>query len=82
MAFSNAVGRWFVVVDVVDSRPAASEQLGPVHSVVVTEVLVLADVHTAVTDLSERAQPQRREGGDSHHHQGEPLEKGPPLDGG
>lgn len=58
-----------VVVYCVDSYSAASEQLCPVYSVVVTEVGILADVHTAITDLSERAQTQWGKGGDVHHHQ-------------
>lgn len=50
--------QWPVVVEVVDSNAAASEQLRPVYSVVVTEVGILTDVHAAVTDLPERAQTQ------------------------
>lgn len=50
--------QWPVVVEVVYSNSAASEQLRPVYSVVVTEVGILTDVHTAITDLPERAQTQ------------------------
>lgn len=50
--------QWPVVVEVVDSDSAASEQLCPVYSMVETEVGILTDVHTAVTDLPERAQTQ------------------------
>lgn len=58
-----------VVVKVVDLNSAASEQLCPVYSVVVTEVGVLTDVHTAITDLPEGAQAQWGQSGDMHHHQ-------------
>lgn len=75
MALFNTVSWWFIVDDVVDSHSAASEQLGPVHSVVVTEVPILTDVHTTITDLSERAQAEGCEGWDPHHHQGETLEE-------
>ena len=47
-----------VAVEIVDSNSAASEQLCPVYSVVVTEVGILADVHAAMTDLPERVQTQ------------------------
>lgn len=50
--------QWPVVVYVVDANSAASEQVCPVYSVVVTEVGILADIHIAITDLSERAQTQ------------------------
>lgn len=57
-----------VVVEVVDSNSAASEQLRPVYSVVVTEVGVLTDVHAAIADLPEGTQPQWGKSGDVHHH--------------
>ena len=63
--------QWPVVVDVVDSSFAAPEQLGPVDSVVVTELDVLTDVHAAIADLAEGAQTQWGQGGDAHHHQRE-----------
>lgn len=66
-----------VAVEVVDSKSAASEQLHPVDIMVVTEVGILTDVHTAVTDLPERAQTQRCKRGYVHHHQREmPLVDG------
>lgn len=54
----TTLGQWPVVVKVVASKSAASEQLCPVYSVVVAEVGILTDVHTAITDLPERAQAQ------------------------
>lgn len=60
-----------VVVEVVDSNSAAPEQLRPVHSVVITKVGILADVHAAVVDIPQRAQPEGGKSGDTHHHQRE-----------
>ena len=52
------------------------QQVGPVDGVVVAEVGVLTDEHAAVVDLTQRSQPQRGEGWDMHHPQGETPETG------
>lgn len=67
----TAIRKRLVIVEVVDSNSAAPEQLRPVHSVVVTKVGILTDVHAAVVDVPQRAQPEGGKSGDTHHHQRE-----------